>query len=476
MELLLQTQPDLLNKTTSDGRTILMIAIDECFIDGVEYLLEQSGLERNVCDRMGNTAVHHATICPNTSMRLNLLQLLIDDKNGLFDLEKRNEQLIDPFMMCTINQSLDLCRLLIDKKVLLTKKDIYSRQSLHIACQMGNYELVSLLINSSNMDINVIDDNNRNPLFYAINSGNEKIVNLLIENNINIKIRDLVGDTPLHSTVQHPTNAYKLTECLLKKQDGKDLINEPAADGMKPILLAANCKQPEVIYLLLKNGADLKAVDIEHHTALHLACQNGCMKSVFYLIEFGGLNVNELDCYRQTPIFYAYASNDSNLVQYLISCGARIDIRDSQNYLPIHIGILLAKTDEDYNTNLIDLYKEKHENLLNDQNNECEMTPLTLACMQGKLDIVKYLILNYKIDVLATCSNGHTALHYACLIENAKSVELIQFLMEHGCTYEKVDQPKGSFLYTIIQHGNRRAALFFIDYWLVRRRRKKIST
>ena len=36
---------------------------------------------------------------------------------GLFDLEKRNEQLMDPFMMCTINQSIDLCRLLIEKNV-----------------------------------------------------------------------------------------------------------------------------------------------------------------------------------------------------------------------------------------------------------------------------------------------------------------------------------------------------------------------
>jgi ankyrin repeat protein len=210
-------------------------------------------------------------------------------------------------------------------------------------------------------------------------------------------------------------------------------------------------------------------VDIEHHTALHLACRNGCMKSVFYLIEFGGLNVNELDCYRQTPIFYAYASNDYNLVQYLISCGAEIDIRDSQNYFPIHIGILLSKSDEIYNSNLIDLYKEKHEDILDDQNNEGEMTPFILACMQGRLDIVKHLILNYKIDVLAKCSNGHTALHYACLTENLKSLELIEFLMEHGCTYDKIDQPKGSFFYTIIQHGDRRAAMFFIDYWLVKK-------
>jgi hypothetical protein len=97
------------------------------------------------------------------------------------------------------------------------------------------------------------------------------------------------------------------------------------------------------------------------------------------------------------------------------------------------------------------------------------MSPLLLSSMQGKLEIVKHLILNYKINIMSKCSNGHTSLHYACLSKNSKSLEIIEFLMEHGCTYEKVDQPKGSFLYTIIQHGDRQAVMFFIDYWLVRK-------
>ncbi|CAF2116849.1 unnamed protein product [Rotaria magnacalcarata] len=466
LKILLQHQPNLLNKATSDGKTPLMIAIDECFVDGIEYLLEQRGLERNTCDATGNTAVHHACMCTNVSMRLRLLQLLIDDKNGVFDLEKRNEQLIDPFMLCTINHSIDLCRLLIEKNVILTKRDMHSRQPLHIACQIGDYDLVLLLIRSSTVNINALDGNHRNCLYYAISYGDEKIVDLLIENNVAIKIRDRVGDTPLHLAVQHTTNAYKLTNSLLQKQDGKDLINEPAADGMKPILLAASCKQAEVVYLLIKNGADVKAVDSEHNSALHLACKSNCMKCVFYLIEFGGLDVNDLNCYRHTPMFYAYTSNDYDLVQYLISCGAQIDVRDTQNYLPIHVGLILSEPDKEYNLNLIDLYKDKDEKLLDDENNECKMTPLILACMQGKLNVVKHLILNYKVNIMAKCSNGHTPLHYACLTKSSKSLETIEFLMQHGCTYESVDEPKGTFLFTVVQHGELDAAMFFINYWL----------
>ena len=446
----------------------MLIAIDEAFLSGVEYLLTRTDLDRQTLDLLGNTAVHHACMCTNRALRSDLLQLLIDDQMGVFDFEKRNAQLIDPFMLCTIDQSLDLCRLLKDHNVQLTKKDLHARQSLHLACQLGNIELVSLLLQSTQLNINAVDDANRTCLFYAITSGNEKLVDLLIEHGVNIKVRDVVGDTPLHLAVQNPTHAYELTRRLLKTQAGKDLVNEPAADGMKPVLLAANHKQATVIYLLMKNGADMKVVDNEQHTALHLACRSGCIQSAFYLLEFAGLNVNELDCYRQTPIFYAFESNDYDLAQYLISCGAKIDLRDSQNYLPIHIGILLPNNKDNYNLKLIDLYNDQHAALLDDAESECAMTPFILAAMQGNLSVVKHLVLNYKVNIMSKCSNGHTALHYACLTRNSQSRELIEFLMEHGCTYEKADQPKGSFLYTIVQHGDRDAVLFFIDQWLVR--------
>ena len=468
IELLLQHQPDLLNTPTKCGLTPLMIAIGEGFLTGVEHLLQRTNLKRNVCDQLGNTALHHVCMYNNSATRASLLRMVLADQDGYFDLEKRNEMSHDALMLCVINQAVDACSQLIEKNVSVTKKDLHSRQPLHMACQMGNYELVALLLRSSEIQINAVDDCNRNCLFYAISSGNEKLLDLLIQNHVRIKIRDAVGDTPLHSAVQHRTNALELTRCLVKTSDGKDLINQPAADQMQPLLLAASCKQADVIYLLLKNGANVKAVDSEHHTALHLACKSGSMTSAFYLIEFGRLDVNALDCYRQTPIFYAYASNDFDLVQYLISCGARIDLRDSQNYFPLHIGILLCNPEQEFQIKLVDLYKNHPAAIVDDQNNECQMTPLILAAMQGQLKLVEHLVLKTKTNVMATCSNGHTALHYACLIKNTRSQEIIQFLLEHGCSYEKVDQPKGSFLYTITQHGDRQALMYFLDQWLVR--------
>ena len=103
------------------------------------------------------------------------------------------------------------------------------------------------------------------------------------------------------------------------------------------------------------------------------------------------------------------------------------------------------------------------------KNNECEVTPLILAAMEGKLNVIQHLILKYKVNVMAKCSNGHTSLHYACLMKSEHSLDIVKFLFQHGCRFEKVDQPEGSFLYTIIQYGDRQAMRFFMDEFLVSR-------
>src|ERR1700722_10335209 len=104
---------------------------------------------------------------------------------------------------------------------------------------MGNRQLVSLLINSPNIDINAIDAQNRNCLYYAISSGDVTIINQLIEYNIEIRTQDIVGDTPLHLSVQHTSNALEITRILLQTENGRSLINVSTADGLTPLLLAA---------------------------------------------------------------------------------------------------------------------------------------------------------------------------------------------------------------------------------------------
>ena len=62
----------------------------------------------------------------------------------------------------------------------------------------------------------------------------------------------------------------------------------------------------------------------------------GNLEMMKILIQYGE-NVNECDSGGQTPIFFAATSNNQEAIDYLISCGAKTDVKDKEGktYLEI---------------------------------------------------------------------------------------------------------------------------------------------
>ncbi len=67
----------------------------------------------------------------------------------------------------------------------------------YLACQYSHFDIVQWLIEKQNANINDIDYNNSTSLHYAAASGNQDIINYLLEKNAKI-ISDNHGNTPLH--------------------------------------------------------------------------------------------------------------------------------------------------------------------------------------------------------------------------------------------------------------------------------------
>jgi ankyrin repeat protein len=66
-----------------------------------------------------------------------------------------------------------------------------------LACQNSHFNIVQWLIEKQYANINDIDYRNLTPIHYAAASGNEDILNYLLEKNAKI-ISDNHGNTPLH--------------------------------------------------------------------------------------------------------------------------------------------------------------------------------------------------------------------------------------------------------------------------------------
>jgi len=136
---------------------------------------------------------------------------------------------------------------------------------LHFAIQLGNEEIVKILISDKRVDINVTDQILWTPLFSAIYYDEINIVNMLLTSK---------------ADVNAVTRTYKHT----------------------PLMLASILNMSKVVQLLLDAHANVTAKDICGEQAIHHAAKEGNSEVINILINLtntkqeSGLGLNPLDC------------------------------------------------------------------------------------------------------------------------------------------------------------------------------------
>lgn len=98
-----------------------------------------------------------------------------------------------------------------------------------------------------------------------------------------------------------------------------------------PLMVAAHHGTPETIKALVKEGADLEAVNSMGETALHTACQYGKFKNAKALLSLGA-NVNAKNNRGKVPLYTASVYNSHEptifpLLKLLLDAGSEITTR-----------------------------------------------------------------------------------------------------------------------------------------------------
>ena len=111
---------------------------------------------------------------------------------------------------------------------------------------------------------------------------------------------------------------------------GADVL---AVDSGKRTVLHFQSKGP-VTKLLLDAGADVTAIDANGYTTLH---NKHNAESMALLLEAGGVDVNAFADNRKTPLHHATEFGGCpRVVTLLIAHGAKVDVYDGENVLPIY--------------------------------------------------------------------------------------------------------------------------------------------
>ncbi len=181
---------------------------------------------------------------------------------------------------------------------------------LFIALQNGDKKMVQLLIESG-ADVNKVW-NGTTPLIHAISTNDSELVRLLLENGANplyVMLKDLA--TPLHQAAQ--SASLEVNKILLEKVDNVDPRRE---DGSTPLFFAASSNSGAVVKNFLDSGADINMESYFGAKILHTASMNGNKEAVDVLIE-NGADPEERDKFGKTALQYAIENGQKQIVNLL---------------------------------------------------------------------------------------------------------------------------------------------------------------
>ncbi|XP_058809025.1 serine/threonine-protein phosphatase 6 regulatory ankyrin repeat subunit A-like [Phymastichus coffea] len=307
-------QQNLGSKTevkNAKGQTYLHLAAKQRNGDLLRLNLDLYKRDVNAADYRGNTPLHlllssnHAT--SNDDDLVDFARILLD--NGA-KVEMKNNEGKTPLLATVAHSSIQVLELLLEYGADFKGCDNRGFGVLHYLASSPNNatacaSLLQLLLKLG-CDVNAKSQHGRTPLYVAVCTGHNVCFDLLIERGANIRCRDVKFDmTILHVAAKYAKHyVLKRLMRILNKGDPceKDaMINAKQKDGRTALHLATRHKLTFILNVLLRNGADVKAIDSYGRTVLHYACQYNNAEAFDILMDFGA-DINVQDKKGFTPM------------------------------------------------------------------------------------------------------------------------------------------------------------------------------
>lgn len=238
------------------------------------------------------------------------------------------------------------------------------------------------------------DSNHDTALTLACAGGHEELVELLLNRKANIEHRDKKGFTPLilAATAGHE----KVVEILINA--GADLEAQSERTKDTPLSLACSGGRYEVVELLLKYGANKEHRNVSDYTPLSLAASGGYVNIIKLLLNHGAeINSRTGSKLGISPLMLAAMNGHANAVRLLLDMGSDINAQIETN----------------------------------------RNTALTLACFQGRHEVVS-LLLDRKANVEHRAKTGLTPLMEAA---SGGYIEVGRVLLDKGADVNAAPVP-----------------------------------
>jgi hypothetical protein len=190
---------------------------------------------------------------------------------------------------------------------------------LHYIAELGSSSLARHLISKHPEYLHTRVDHLGTPLHQAVHSSHVEVFEILVEQYVDVDVRDFKDRTPLHLAAYN--GCFDISRILIGR--GAD-INARNGKGQTPLhrvvdrlVDISNDFYFDVLAFLLGHGADVNAQDNDHSTPLHIASYWGCTKAVQMMLEHGADPHMKNDA-GQTPFQVASAREEEAVMGLLL--------------------------------------------------------------------------------------------------------------------------------------------------------------
>lgn len=181
------------------------------------------------------------------------------------------------------------------------------------------------------------------PSIAACETGNFKIVELLIKHDASVNMQDEFSRTPLYVVSLVAVNGhFDVVQYLVGIGANKNMNSESL--GSSPLTAASEEGLYEIVQLRVQNGVDIHVSHTCNMTPLYLASKQGHSKIVEYLSE-NGADVNICDQVNKSPLYVASENGRVEVVNILFKHGADYLLNSKYGTSPLQIAVLCNRTD-----------------------------------------------------------------------------------------------------------------------------------
>lgn len=186
-------------------------------------------------------------------------------------------------------------------------------------------------------------------------------------------------------------------------------VDEADERGDTLLHVAARLRNPFLANLLLANGAEINAQNLEGNTPLHIAVTVGS-RPIVRLLVGSHADVNIPNHADETPMHIAMRQRAWLIMIYLIENDGQFNMRDADNNTLLHLAA------HDGQLELAQVLVRRDHDII-DAVNRVSDTALHIALRQNQRDIVVFL-LNHGANLLLINSMGNTIFHAAAQSRN----------------------------------------------------------